>query len=143
MCLCACGLCADGFGAEGSSEHKVPGGASLDIQVHLLSWKRVDNIDGDGKVMKKTLVGGRGSAGWQLLYQQWNSHWRSCISSQAATAVGLACWKEARRGCLHMLPEVVSALWYPKSQHLGHLATVTSGIMRSCLTCLTLLPMRR
>ena len=50
------GLCADGFGEAGDAARGIPGGATLDVELELPSWKDVEDVSGDGGVIKKTLV---------------------------------------------------------------------------------------
>ena len=64
-------LCADGFGEAGDSARGIPGGATLEVDLELPSWKEVEDVTGDGGVVKKTLVS---TKEWKVQapgHQQW------------------------------------------------------------------------
>ena len=46
--------CADGF-IEGDAARNIPPGAVLEVDVELVSWKAIEDVTGDGGVIKKTL----------------------------------------------------------------------------------------
>lgn len=48
--------CADGFGAEGSAARGIPGSATLEVLLELTGWKSVEDVTGDGGVIKKMLI---------------------------------------------------------------------------------------
>jgi FK506-binding protein 4/5 len=57
-------LFADGFGSEGKAPSggvkAIPAEADLEIELELVSWKVVEEVTDDKKVMKKILTPGEG-----------------------------------------------------------------------------------
>lgn len=56
--------CSDGFGEKGrpasGDEGAVPPGATLNIDLELVSWKTVTEVGDDKKILKKVLKEGEG-----------------------------------------------------------------------------------
>lgn len=62
-CLHACvhawvaWLAADAYGEAGNAALGVPGGATLEVDVRLMGWAKVEEVTDDALVVKKTLSG--------------------------------------------------------------------------------------
>lgn len=52
-----CSTHTDAYGASGKGD-AVPPNSAIDVELELLSWKRVEEVAGDGAVCKKILTAG-------------------------------------------------------------------------------------